>query len=51
MNIFQNVELDFSNYATEADLKNPIRVDTLDFAINADLSNLKSDVKNYILIY
>ena len=38
------VELDLSNYATKADLKNATGVDTLDFAKKTDLANLKSDV-------
>ena len=38
------VELDFSNYATKADLKNATGVDTSDFSIKTDLANLKPDV-------
>ena len=38
------VELDLSNYATKADLKNATGADTSDFAKNTDLANLKSDV-------
>ena len=38
------VELDLSNYATKADLKNATGVDTLKFAKKVDLANLKSDV-------
>ena len=38
------VELDLSNYATKTDLKNATGVDTLSFAKEIDLSNLKSDV-------
>ena len=38
------VELDLSNYATKADLKNAAGVDTLDFAKKTDLANLKSEV-------
>ena len=38
------VELDLSNYATKADLKNATGVDTSDFAKKTDLANLKSDV-------
>ena len=38
------VELDLSNYATKADLKNATAVDTLDFAKKNDLGHLKSDV-------
>ena len=32
------------NYATKADLKNSIGVDTSDFAKKTDLANLKSDI-------
>ena len=38
------VELDLSNYATKADLKNATGVDTLYLAKQTDLVNLKSDV-------
>ena len=38
------VELDLSNFATKADLKNAASVDTSDFAKKIDLANLKSDV-------
>ena len=38
------IELDLSNYATKADLKNATGVDTLDSAKETDLANLKSDV-------
>ena len=34
--------LDFSNYATEADLKNTSVADTLDFAKKTGLAKLKS---------
>ena len=40
------VELDLSNYAIKADLKNATDVDTSDFAKKTDLANLKSDVDN-----
>ena len=33
------VELDLSNYATKADLKNATDIDTSDFAKKTDLSN------------
>ena len=39
-----NVELNSSNYAPKADLKNTTGVDTSDFAKKTDLVNLKSDV-------
>ena len=38
------VELDLSNYATKADLKNATGVDTSKFAKKVDLTNLKSNV-------
>ena len=38
------VEVDLSNYATKADLKNGTGVDTLSFAKKVDLVNLISDV-------
>ena len=38
------VELDFSNYATKADLKNATGVDTSKLARKIDLASLKSDV-------
>ena len=38
------VELDLSNYATKADLKNATGVDTSDFAKKTDLAYLKSNV-------
>ena len=38
------VELDLSNYAIKADLKNATGVDTSRFAQKVDLTNLKSDV-------
>ena len=38
------VELDLSNYATKADLKNATGVDTSAFSKKTDLANLKSDV-------
>ena len=38
------VELDLSNYATKADLKNSTGVDTSKFAEKVDLANLKSNV-------
>ena len=38
------MKFDLSNYVIKADLKNVAGVDTLDFAKEADLANLKSDV-------
>ena len=38
------VELDLSNYATKADLKNTTGVDTSKFAKKFDLANFKSNI-------
>ena len=38
------IELDLSNYATKANLKNATGVDTWKFAKKVDLANLKSNV-------
>ena len=38
------VELDLSNYATKADLKNETGLDTSTFAKKVDLASLKSNV-------
>ena len=38
------VELDLSYYATKADLKNAVGVDTSTFAKKVDLVNLKSEI-------
>ena len=38
------VELDFSNYATKADMKNATGANTSKFAKKVDFANLKSDV-------
>ena len=40
------VELDLSNYASNADFKNATGVDTSTFAKKIDLANLKSDADN-----
>ena len=37
------VELDISNYAANSDSKNATRVDTLNFAKNTNLANLRYD--------
>ena len=37
------IELDLSDYATEPNLKNAIRIDISQFAKKYDLANLKSD--------
>ena len=39
------VELDLSNYATKADLKNATGIDTSSFPKNVDSANLKSNLK------
>ena len=41
-----NIELDLSSYATSADIKNAIRIDTSKFARQVDLESLKSSVDN-----
>ena len=41
------VELDLSNYARKAELKNETSVDTSKFAKKVDLANLKSDVDKF----
>ena len=38
------IELNFSNYATNSDLKNSARVYSSDFAKKADSQNFKSDI-------
>ena len=38
------VDLDLSNYATKANLKNAAGADTSDFAKKTNLANLKPDV-------
>ena len=43
------VELDLSNYATKADLKNATGVDTSKFAKKVDLANLKSNVDELVI--
>ena len=59
MNIFQKpkcwgenvkAELDFSNCATKLDFKNATGVDTCDFAKKTDLTNLKADAINLIML-
>ena len=39
-----NVKVDLSNYATKADLKNVIHVDTSSFALKTNLASLKTEV-------
>ena len=43
----EKVESHLSYYATKADLKNAADVDTSDFAKNADLTSLKSEMDNW----
>ena len=38
------IELDLSNYATKADIKNATGADALKFAKKVDLGSLKSDI-------
>ena len=44
MGLNVKVELDLSNYATKADLKNAAGVDTFEFAKKVDLASLKSEI-------
>ena len=39
-----SVEIDLSNYATKADIKNITHVDTSNFSLKANLANLKTEV-------
>ena len=39
-----NVKVDFSNYATKADIKNVSHVDTSSFALKTNLASLKTEV-------
>ena len=39
-----NVKADLSHYATKADIKNIIQVDTSSFALKTNLANLKTEV-------
>ena len=39
-----NVKVHLSNYATKADLKNAIGIDTFDFALRSNLVSLKAEV-------
>ena len=39
-----NVKVDLSNYATKADIKNILHVDTSSFALKTSLTNLKTEV-------
>ena len=55
MNIFQKqyrvkAELDLSNYATKAELKNATGVDTSKLARGVDLASLKSNVDKLVIL-
>ena len=39
-----NVIVDFSNYATKADIKNILHVDTSSFELKTNLANLKTEI-------
>ena len=39
-----NVKADLSNYATKADVKNTLHVDTSSFALKTNLANLKTEI-------
>ena len=39
-----NVKVDLSNYATKADIKNILHVDTSSFALKINLASLKTEV-------
>ena len=43
------IELDLSNYAIKADLKNTTGVDTSKFAKKVDLPSLKSEVDKFVI--
>ena len=44
-----NIRVDLSNYATKADIKNILDVDTSGFALKSDLASIKTEVdKLYI---
>ena len=38
------VQIDLSNYATKADIKNILHIDTSSFALKTNLANLKTNV-------
>ena len=44
-----NVNLDLSNYATKADIKNISHVDTSSFALKTNLASLKTEVDKLTL--
>ena len=39
-----NVKVDLSNYATKAEIKNILNIDTSNFALKSNLDNLKTEV-------
>ena len=39
-----NVKVDLSNYATKADIKNIVHIDTSSFALKSNLASLKTEV-------
>ena len=39
-----NVKVDLSNYATKAEIKNILNIDTSSFALKSNLANLKTEV-------
>ena len=39
-----NVKVDLSNYATKADIKNILHIDTSSFALKINLASLKTEV-------
>ena len=39
-----NVKVDLSSYATKADIKNILHVDTSSFAVKTNLASLKTEV-------
>ena len=39
-----NIKVDLSNYATKADIKNMLHVDTSSFALKTNLANLKTEI-------
>ena len=41
-----NVNIDLSNYASKADLKNAKEIDTSKLAAKSDLASLKSEIDN-----
>ena len=45
-----NFEVDLSNYATKADIKNISHVDTSSFALKTNLAHLKTEVDKLDLI-